>query len=62
MCFQMDAVQMDGKGTSELTQIQIDGESQFIWTVRLDEGPNKRQYTVNLDVQKNPFGQWSLHG
>ena len=54
-------VQMDGTGTSKWTQIQINGESPLIWTVRLDERPNKRPYTVNLDVQITPFGLGSLY-
>ena len=55
-------VQMDGSGMSKWTYIQIDGESPLIWTVQLAERPNKRPYTVNLDVQITPFGLWSLYG
>ena len=58
---QMDAVQIDRSGTSEWTYIQIDGESPLIWTVHLDERPNKRPYTVNLDFQITPFGLGSLY-
>ena len=27
----------------------------------MDKRPNKRPYTVNLDVQITPFGLWSLY-
>ena len=57
----MDAVQMEGTGKSEWTQIQIDGESLLIWTIRLDECQNKCPYTVNLVVQKTPYGLGSLY-
>ena len=56
ICNQMDAVQMDCKGMSNWTQIQIDSESPLIWTVRFDKCPNKCPYTINLDVQNTLFG------
>ena len=59
---QMDAVQMDNSGTFEWTYIQIDGESRLIWTVQLDDRPNKCPYTINLDVQITLFGLESLYG
>ena len=41
-------VQMDGSGTFKWTLIQIDTKSLLIWTVQLEERPNKHSYTVNL--------------
>ena len=50
------------KAVQVASQIQIDGESPLIWTVWLNECPNTRPFTVNLDVLKTPFGVGSLYG